>query len=47
MTGSLRCENCGKTFEIESGIPNMVLDDAKPQEDAEVSGEDSMEITED
>jgi uncharacterized protein YbaR (Trm112 family) len=47
VTGSLRCENCGKSFEIESGIPNMVLDDAKAEEEAQESGEDSMEITED
>ncbi len=26
------CESCGLRFEIEDGIPNFLLDDAKPIE---------------
>lgn len=27
LDGSLNCNNCGKSYEIKDGVPNMVLND--------------------
>lgn len=29
MSGSLRCQNCGETYPIEDGIPNMLPPDLR------------------
>ena len=29
---ALRCQQCGRTYKIEDGIPNMLIEDAAPAE---------------